>query len=105
PWQRIVLLLALTLTAVRKLTEWLSTDALVFEFLFLEGSNAPALTTEQALLEMLFREQIANGTVLLARLPVNQLAARCAQRARRSLCHCLTLAASEKKLQAEAAVV
>ncbi len=34
PWQRIVLALALLVTAVRKLTEWLSTDSLLFEFIF-----------------------------------------------------------------------
>src|SRR5262249_54150544 len=41
-YQRIVMLLALVCVVVRKLTEWLSTDALTFEFIFLgEGEKEP----------------------------------------------------------------
>jgi hypothetical protein len=105
PWQRIVLLLALLLVLVRKLSAWLSTDALVFEFLFLQTDETTPLEAEQALLEMLLREQIANGTVRLAPLPVGQLASWCVGRARRSLCHCLTVAATDRPLEAEATVV
>src|ERR1700676_1675885 len=49
PYQRGVLLLALLTTAVRKLSEWLSTDALTFEVLFIgEGEDEP-LAAERAL--------------------------------------------------------
>jgi hypothetical protein len=102
PWQRIVLLLAVLLAAVRKLTEWLSADALVFEFLFLEGPRTRPLAAERELLEMLLREQIANKTVHIDAIHPNQLAARCALRARRSLCHCLTISTTDQRVQTDA---
>src|SRR6185437_1043138 len=52
-FQRGVLLLALLYTIVRKLSEWLSTDALTFHFLFVvEGDNDP-LAAERDLLASL----------------------------------------------------
>lgn len=105
PWQRGVLLLALLLTAVRKLSEWLSTDALVFEFLFVQESSGDGLAAERELLETLLREQLANGTALVERVAAFQVPPRCAQRARRSLCHCLSIAARERRLQADGIIV
>ena len=52
-------LLALLVVAVRKLSEWLATDALVFEFLFVAENEPPALAAEQKLLQTLLREAIA----------------------------------------------
>ena len=62
-WWWAILVLGLLVATVRKLTEWLSTDALRFDF-FLpgEGDETP-LQHEHDLLETLLREQIANGTV------------------------------------------
>jgi hypothetical protein len=102
PQQRLIRLLALLVAAVRKLTEWLSTDALCFEFLFLQSGAGDPLAPEQALLEMILREPIANGTVATARLPLDRLAAHCAARARRSLCHCLAVATTDPKFEADA---
>ena len=70
PWQRIVLLLGLFVVAVRRLTEWLSEEALLFDFVFLKpggkkSAGSPALADERELLELLFREQIANNSVRL----------------------------------------
>jgi hypothetical protein len=97
PVQRIVLVLGLLLTAVRKLSEWLSTDALKFEFLLIQDKDAKPLAQEGALLEMLFREQIENGTVAVRHFPgkddppdPGQYADR---RAQRSLCHLLAVSA------------
>ena len=89
PVQRIVLILSLLLTAVRKLSEWLSTDALKFEFLLVQDRNSKPLANEAALLEMLFREQIENKTVEIRHIAErpDQLAERNAQR---SLCHLST---------------
>jgi hypothetical protein len=102
PWQRIVLLLGLTLVAVRKLLEWLSGDALVFEFLFMdEAKDGKVLASEQAILEMVLREQIANGTVIISRMPPARLPSYCQQRSRRSLCHCLTLATKDQVFEVE----
>src|SRR5262249_41207132 len=45
PFQRIVLLVALLVVAVRKLSEWLSTDALYFKFVFM-GEKDPGPLAE-----------------------------------------------------------
>ena len=146
PWQRGILLLAVLFTTVRKLTEWLSTDALVFEFVFfVEGQprNFP-LEAEFDLLLKLLREQVANGTVVFdffftvppgalnegqkseqedmkwrlregvaegrvefhtVAAAADGLAALCTSRARRSLCHCLTLSVAEQQMQAQDTVI
>jgi hypothetical protein len=102
PWQRIVLALGFALTAVRKLLEWLTADALLFEFLFLgEGSGPQCLVAEQALVETLLREQVANGTVAIHRLPRERLSGHCTQLARRSRCHGLALATTDRRLEME----
>jgi hypothetical protein len=94
-FQRGILLLALIVVVVRKLTEWLSTDALRFEILFLEASDSrqsiEPLAAEQALLQSLLREEIVNGSVGVSGLPPKELAAKCARWSRGSLCHCLTV--------------
>jgi hypothetical protein len=106
PCQRIVLLLALLVVAVRKLSEWLSTDALRFEFVFVADKDSGPLAPEQALLATLLREPIANGTVGLATAPTSAVVGRqCAMRARRSLCHCLAISAADQRLEAEGVVV
>jgi hypothetical protein len=102
PCQRIVLVLALLLTGIRKLTEWLTADALKFEFLFVGNGDPPALAQEEALLQMLLREPIANGTVRLSRAADLTAAGRfCTEQARRSLCQALTVSAGEAELWAD----
>lgn len=100
PWQRTVLLLALLVVGVRKLTEWMSADALVFEFLWIETQEAKRLVLERTLLEILFRDQIAKGTVVFTDISSPQVAARCLLHARRSLCHCLTMSSTDRHVQA-----
>jgi hypothetical protein len=94
PVQRIVMVLGSLLTAVRKLSEWLSTDALKFEFLLIQDNDARPLTQEGALLEMLFREQIQNQTAEIRHLSEN-VGQYADQRAQRSLCHLLSISARE----------
>src|SRR5207247_2281925 len=77
PVQRIIMVLDLLLTAVRKLSEWLSTDALKFEFLLIQDKDARPLAQEAALLEMLFREQVENKSVAIRH--TNEDAARYAE--------------------------
>lgn len=107
PWQRIVLLLSLLLVAVRKLIEWLSEDALVFEFVFIQPKKKKAgqpqdLTKERELLEVLFREEIANGVVKLSEMEfTKQFAAHCDHTARRSLCHCVLLSTKPHSVEIE----
>ena len=68
-YQRIILLLGLVRTGMQKLIDWLSTDALKFELVFLGEEGKLALTHEYQLLELMFREQIQNGTIDLLTLP------------------------------------
>jgi hypothetical protein len=101
PYQRIVLLAALLYVAVRKLSDWLSTDALTFVFHFVAGQDEAApLGPEAALLRTLLQEQTDAGTVVLVEKTTWEDAGRdCTLRARRSLCHCLAVAASDEKLK------
>jgi hypothetical protein len=102
PWQRIVLILALLLTVVRKLSDWLSTDALLFEFLFLDKADGQSLAEERKLIELVLREQIANGTVRIDKCANREaLAEHCAHVARRSLCHCLLVSTEKQSFEAE----
>jgi hypothetical protein len=90
-FQRGVLLLALLTTVVRKLSEWLSTDALAFPFVFVvEGENDP-LKPERDLLASLFRDEVANGSVQFLREPADRVEGLCTAWARRSLCHALLI--------------
>jgi hypothetical protein len=97
PYQRIILLLALLRVAVERLTDWLSEEALLFEFVFLRPSakapaKQPSLAQERELLEMLFREQIANKAVRLIELESwEEFLELCDRHARRSLCNAVVL--------------
>jgi hypothetical protein len=74
PYQRGILLLALLYLVVRKLSEWLSTDALVFDLVFIVPEADPLvfpLDTEFELLTRLFREQETNGSVVFNVLFLN----------------------------------
>lgn len=66
PAQRVVLLLASVVTLVRRLADWLSTDALRFELLFEAAAGATPLQHERELLETLLREPIALGVAAVA---------------------------------------
>lgn len=93
PVQRIVLVLGLLLTAIKKLSEWLSTDALKFEFLLIQEKDSRPLTQEGALLEMLLREQIDNQLVEVTHF--SDAPGRYAdQLASRSLCHVLAISSA-----------
>jgi hypothetical protein len=92
PWQRCILWLGLLVAAVRKLSDWLSTDALCFDFVIVDQGVPDVLAHEQGLLQTIFREAIANGTVRIGRSPsAEAVALDCSRQARRSLCHCLTV--------------
>src|SRR4029077_581310 len=63
PYQRVILLWALLVVSVRKLADWLSTDALSFVFFFLADATRAeegeeALAEERRLLQTLLRELI-----------------------------------------------
>lgn len=105
PLQRIVLLLGMLTAVIRRLIEWLCDDALVFELLFLEEANVPALADERELLEMIFRDQIANGTVVIESAKPAAVAPRCREHARRSLCHCTLLSVRDRPVEIDGTIV
>jgi hypothetical protein len=100
PYQRGVLLLALLTVAVRKLTEWLSAEALLFEIVFIGDGKDEPLAAERALLATLMRDSIGQGTTLIARISAQQLAAHCAAHARRSECRCLVVGVNPAAVEA-----
>jgi hypothetical protein len=99
-FQRGVLLLAWLYNAVRKLAEWLSTDALSFRFLFVTGAEEDPLRAERSLLSSLLMDEVANGSVELPIVKEAEVAARCAEWARRSLCQALLIDIRPRQLHA-----
>ncbi|MDP6443876.1 MAG: hypothetical protein QGG36_27685 [Pirellulaceae bacterium] len=89
PFQRLVVLLAGLATIVRKLIEWLSDEALRFEFVV---SPRAVLNDEVRLLEIVFADQIENGTVAISADEVDVVASRCAVELRRGHAHVLRCA-------------
>jgi hypothetical protein len=108
PYQRGVMLLALLVTVVRKLSEWLSTDALQFQVLLLhEGSDnqTPVLAAEAELLRTLLPEPITNGILHLERVRPDRVGPLCAQWSRKSMVHCLLAGVEPRVVRASDTVV
>lgn len=106
-WQRIVLLLAVILVAIRRTTDWLGDDSLVFEILFVEDAPLGEVTLddERSLLEMMLREQIANGTVSLESIGTDRLLPHAEDRARTSTCHLVACSVRDRDLEVESALL
>jgi hypothetical protein len=68
PAQRIVLTLAAILATVRRLADWLSTDALRFELLFEAAGGVTPLEHERDLTATLLRELVGRGVAEVAPL-------------------------------------
>ena len=108
PAQRIVMALALVLTLVRKLTDWLSVDALRFELIFLHNPDGTAspLAHERDLLTLLLREPIERGSVMVRALDSVTAASQFLDaEARTSQVHALDLTTGPPRLRPETAVV
>jgi hypothetical protein len=76
PVQRIVLTLATVLAVVTRLSEWLSSDAIRFEVLFVQDGERKPLADEAGLCELLLREPIAREEAAVVHLPDRAAAAR-----------------------------
>ena len=100
PYQRGVMLLGLVYVLVRKLTEWLSSDALDFQVLFLGEGDKEPLANERALLEKLFFEEINLGIVHIGRQPLAKLGKRVEDWSRRTMVHCLMAGVHPQLLEA-----
>lgn len=95
PYQRIILVLGSLYIAVKQLIDWLSTDAIRFEFLFVSSTPEEELSSERTLIETLFREEMTLGVVVSESIAMDQIASRCSALARTSLCHTLSIASND----------
>ena len=94
-WQRIVLSLSVIVAMVKTLTDWLASDALNFEILFIADEPRFELQDEWSVLEMLFRDEIHAGRLQLMKLERQQMHARSQEHARQSLCHLVYINAGQ----------
>lgn len=99
PRQRIVLLTAVITALVQKLIEWLSHDALVFEFVWIEDPERPPLDEERKVLELIFAEEMVHGTVRHRGLSAAALTSHCEAQATRSLARALILSTYDLELE------
>jgi hypothetical protein len=106
PTQRIVMVAALLLALVRRLAEWLSTDALRFEFLFVRAGERRPLAEEEELFAILLRELIERGVAVVEH-PANlgDVSAHCEQVARTSQVQVLVVGPEPVLFEPEGAVV
>ena len=81
PFQRIVVLQSAILALVRRLSEWLSTDAIRFEVLFVQDDERKPLAEEATLTQLLLREPIERGDAIVEWLPDHAAVAARLQRA------------------------
>jgi hypothetical protein len=119
-YQRIVAALATVLTLVRRLGDWLSTDALRFEVVFVQpGTARPptregelqvlkqiALAHEAELLHLLLRDPIERGEAAIRIVDgLAGLESFCANQVRQSQVHCLVLSAAPVELDPSGVVI
>ena len=72
PYQRIVMLQSAILAMVEKLTDWLSTDAIHFEVLFVQDGEKKPLAEEALLMKLLLRELIERGDATIEHVASSQ---------------------------------
>ena len=102
PTQRLVLALSLVLALIRRLGEWLSTDAVRWDVLFVQDGEKKGLTEEATLMSLLLREPIERGDGRVAWLPdIATVKAYLANLARASQVHGLLLSTVPQELTVE----
>ncbi|MBN9120089.1 MAG: sulfate ABC transporter ATP-binding protein [Planctomycetes bacterium] len=106
PYQRIVMVQSLVLALVRKLTEWLSTDAIRFEVLFVQEGGKNPLAEEAALLKLLLREPIERGDGEVTEYPNQDAVVRHLNHlSRTAQVHCLAAATEPFAMEMDNVVV
>ena len=106
PHQRIVMLQSAILALVRRLSDWLSTDAIRFEVLFVQDGEKKPLVEEARLMELLLREPIERGDGLVAWLPDRAAVVRHLNTlARLAQVHCLAVATEPFEMPMENVVL
>lgn len=97
-YQRLIQVLAFQVTLIRKLIEWLSDDAVIFEFHFIKSSKKDSLSDEQELMEMMLSDQIQNQTVSIQQTSTHDMIASAEEWARTSTTHSLVFSTSQQSL-------
>ncbi len=106
PHQRIVMLTSAILALVHRLTEWLSTDAIRFEVLFVQDGSKKPLSEEATLMELLLREPIERGDGLVAWVPDRDAVVQHLNRlSRLSQVHCLAAATQPFEMDLDNVVI
>jgi hypothetical protein len=106
PHQRIVMIQSAILALVRRLAEWLSTDAIRFEVLFVQDGEKKPLAEEATLMELLLREPIERGDGMVGWIRDRAAAiAHLKRLARLSQVHCLAVATEPFELELDEAVI
>lgn len=106
PFQRIVMLQSAILALIEKLTEWLSTDAIRFEVLFVQEREKQPLADEATLSRLLLHDQLARGAAVVEHVPTREKAVeRLSELARDAQVHCLAAATEPFEMDLENAVV
>ncbi len=82
-YQRLMWLLGSVTALVRKLSEWLNTEALRFELIFISDAEDVALSEEEGVLSLLLREYRERGQVDVHRTDSSLAAIRMAREAHR----------------------
>jgi hypothetical protein len=97
PHQRIVMLQSAIMSLIHRISDWLNTDALRFDVLFVQDGEKKDLSEETTLMQILLREPIKRGDVSVNLIP-DQIAliARLDQLARQMQVHCLLACTDEK---------
>jgi hypothetical protein len=87
-WQRVVIVFGAILCAVRRLTEWLSEEGLLFRVVFVaDGPRKTPLAEEMALSALLLREWIEKGVAEVAEAAtLGEVMSDAATRSRRAQC-------------------
>jgi hypothetical protein len=106
PCQRIVMVESLVVALVRKLTDWLSTDAIRFEVLFVQEGGKNPLEEEAKLLRLLLREPIERGDGEVAEVPNKETVVMFLNRlSRLAQVHCLAVAVEPFSMEMDNVVV
>ncbi len=106
PVQRIVLILAVILSVVRKTGEWLGTDGIRYEVLFVQDGGTKPMAMEAGECELLLRPEIGRGDAAVRHVADRAEAGRrLAEFARTSQVHALVVGTKNPALAEETAVV
>jgi hypothetical protein len=106
PHQRIVMIQSAILALVHRLTDWLSTDAIRFEVLFVQDGDKKSLAEEATLMQMLLRGTIERGDGLVTWVPDRaSLISHLNQLARLSQVHALLVTTDPVEMDLENAAI